>query len=167
MAMTEHPHTKPGAVTSTLVLLGFLLFTLGVGFLAGQVTAPNIPSWYAGLAKPSFNPPNWIFAPVWTSLYALMALAAWRVWRVTGWKSKGVVLWLIQLTLNFVWSFVFFGAHNPAAAFADLAVLWIAILATIFVFFRADRLAALMLLPYLAWVSFAGVLNFTIWQLNP
>lgn len=150
-----------------LVLLGFIALVLVLGFLAGQVTTPNIPTWYAGLAKPSFNPPNWIFAPVWTALYILMAVAAWRVWRISGWQSKGLALWLIQLTLNVAWSFLFFGAHNPGVALADLAVLWLAIIATIAVFWRADRLAGILLVPYLAWVSFAGVLNYWIWQLNP
>lgn len=150
-----------------LVLLGFIALVLVLGFLAGQVTTPNIPTWYAGLAKPSFNPPNWIFAPVWTALYILMAVAAWRVWRISGWQSNGLALWLIQLTLNVAWSFLFFGAHNPGVALADLAVLWLAIIATIAVFWRADRLAGILLVPYLAWVSFAGVLNYWIWQLNP
>ena len=150
-----------------LVLLVFLGFTLAVGFVAGQVTAPNIASWYSTLAKPSCNPPNWVFAPVWTALYVLIAISAWRVWRVAGWRSQGLALWLIQLALNFAWSFIFFGAHNPGAALADLVVLWLAIAATLTVFWRTDRPAGVLLIPYLAWVSFAGLLNFWVWQLNP
>ena len=149
-----------------LVLLVFIVFTLTIGFLAGQVTAPNIPGWYAHLAKPSFNPPNWIFAPAWTTLYFLIAVAAWRVWRLGGWRAKGLALWLIQLALNFAWSFIFFGAHAPGAAFAELSVMWLAILATLVVFGRTDRIAGWLLVPYLAWVSFAGLLNFWVWQLN-
>ena len=149
-----------------LVLLVFIVFTLTIGFLAGQVTAPNIPGWYAHLAKPSFNPPNWIFAPAWTTLYFLIAVAAWRVWRLGGWRAKGLALWLIQLALNFSWSFIFFGAHAPGAAFAELSVMWLAILATLVVFGRTDRIAGWLLVPYLAWVSFAGLLNFWVWQLN-
>jgi len=149
-----------------LVLIGFLVVTLAVGFVAGQVTAPNIASWYSGLAKPSFDPPNWVFAPVWTALYVLIALAAWRVWRVAGWRSRGLALWLIQLGLNFAWSFIFFGAHNPGAALADIVVLWLAIIATLIVFGRTDRIAGWLLIPYLLWVSFAGLLNFWVWQLN-
>lgn len=154
-------------LSRTGVLVGFLLLVLGLGFIAGQITAPNIPGWYAGLAKPSFNPPNWVFAPVWTTLYVFMAIAAWRVWCTQGWRSKGLALWLIQLALNFAWSVLFFGAHNPGAALADLAVLWLAIVATLTVFWRADRVAGLLLTPYLVWVSFAGVLNYWVWQLNP
>lgn len=152
---------------SLLVLLGFLVFTLAVGFLGGQVTAPNIPTWYVFLTKPSFNPPNWVFMPAWTTLYVLMAAAAWRVWRQTGWRSSALALWLGQLALNFAWSFLFFGAHALALAFFELAVMWLAILATLITFWRIERLAGALLLPYLAWVSFAGVLNFWVWRLNP
>lgn len=152
---------------SWLVLFGFLLFTLAIGFAGGQVTAPNIPTWYAFLAKPSFNPPNWLFMPVWTTLYVLMAVAAWRVWRQPGWRSLALVLWLVQLALNFAWSFIFFGAHALGPAFFELLAMWLAIAATIAIFWRIDRLTGALLLPYLAWVSFAGLLNFWIWQLNP
>jgi len=157
---------KPGLFYNLLILLGFLVFTLAIGFVAGQVTAPNIASWYSDLAKPSFNPPNWVFAPVWTALYVLIALAAWRVWRVAGWRSRGLALWLIQLGLNFAWSFIFFGAQNPGAALADIVVLWLAIITTLIVFGRTDRIAGWLLIPYLLWVSFAGLLNFWVWQLN-
>jgi benzodiazapine receptor len=152
---------------NVLVLFGFLVFTLAIGFVAGQVTAPNIPTWYADLAKPSFNPPNWVFAPVWTTLYVFIAVAAWRIWLKAGWRARGLALWLIQLALNFAWSFLFFGAHAPGAALADLVVLWLAIISTIAVFWRTDRAAGLLLMPYLLWVSFAGVLNYWVWQLNP
>jgi tryptophan-rich sensory protein len=165
--MNSAPKPTPSTVTSVLVLLGFLLFTLAVGFGAGQVTAPNIASWYGHLEKPSFNPPNWAFMPAWTTLYVLMAVAAWRVWRLTGWRSAALALWLVQLALNFAWSFIFFGAHAPAAAFFELLAMWLAILATLIVFARTERWAGLLLLPYLGWVSFAGVLNFWVWQLNP
>ena len=151
---------------NTPILLGFLVFTLAVGFAGGQVTAPNIPAWYAGLAKPSFNPPNGVFMPVWTALYVVMALAAWRVWRHTGFRSRAIGLWLVQLGLNFAWSFIFFGLHAPLAALLELIVLWLAILATMISFGRIDRLAGWLLIPYLCWVSFAGVLNFWIWRLN-
>lgn len=157
----------PRTLFNILVLLGFLALTLALGFIAGQVTAPNIPTWYAHLAKPTFNPPNWVFAPVWTTLYVLIAVAAWRVWRKAGWRARGLALWLIQLALNFAWSFLFFGAHAPGAALADLAVLWLAIISTIVVFWRTNRAAGLLLVPYLLWVSFAGVLNYWVWQLNP
>jgi translocator protein len=164
--MGSEPAAKPGMLISALMLLFFIIFTLAVGFLGGQVTAPNIASWYAHLAKPAFNPPNSVFMPVWTALYVLMALAAWRVWRKSGWRSKGLALWLIQLALNFAWSCIFFGAHQPFAAFVELTVLWLTILATLAVFWRTDRLAGWLMVPTLAWVSFAGVLNFWVWRLN-
>lgn len=162
-AFDKRPLTGP----SLLVLLGFLAVTLMVGFLGGQVTAPNIASWYNGLTKPSFNPPNWIFAPVWTTLYVMMAVAAWRVWRVKGFKSRAFPLWLAQLVLNFAWSFIFFGNHALAPAFAELIVLWVVLFFTLVTFGRIDKPAGWLLIPYLAWVSFAGVLNFWVWQLNP
>lgn len=151
---------------SLLVLLGFLVFTLAIGFAGGRVTAPNIPTWYVFLAKPSFNPPNGVFMPAWTTLYVLMAVAAWRVWRQTGWRSSALALWLGQLALNCAWSVLFFGAHALALAFFELVAMWLAILATLIVFWRIERLAGALLLPYLAWVSFAGVLNFWVWRLN-
>ena len=159
-------NAAPKPSHNLLVLFGFLVFTLAVGFIAGQVTAPNIPSWYIHLAKPSFNPPSWVFAPAWTTLYVLMAVAAWRIWRVKGFRTPALGLWLVQLGLNFAWSFIFFGAHAPGPAFAELILLWLAIGATLVAFGRIDRPAGWLLSPYLAWVSFAGVLNFWVWQLN-
>jgi translocator protein len=150
-----------------LVLLGFLTLCLAVGFTAGQLTAPNIPHWYAGLAKPPFNPPDGVFAPVWSTLYVLMAVAGWRVWRKTGWKSPALGLWAGQLALNFAWSFIFFGAHALGAALAELIVLWFMILATLIGFGRIERTAGWLLAPYLLWVGYAGVLNFSLWRLNP
>ncbi|GAA0581403.1 TspO/MBR family protein [Rhizomicrobium electricum] len=157
---------RPAIGLSLLVLFGFLAFTLAAGFAAGQVTAPNIPSWYNHLAKPSFNPPNWVFAPVWSALYVLIAVAAWRVWRAKGFRTPALALWLVQLGLNFAWSFIFFGAHAAGAALADLVLLWGAIFATLIAFGRIDKPAGWLLIPYLGWVSFAGVLNFWVWQLN-
>ena len=151
---------------SLLVLFGFLAVTLTVGFFGGQVTAPNIASWYNGLAKPSFNPPNWVFAPVWTTLYVLMAVAAWLVWRVKGFKSRAFPLWIAQLILNFAWSFIFFGQHAPGLAFAELVVLWVVLFFTLITFGRIDKPAGGLLIPYLAWISFAGLLNFWVWKLN-
>jgi len=158
---------RPSLGPSILVLLLFLCFTLAIGFLGGQVTAPHIPSWYAFLNKPSFNPPNGVFMPVWTALYALMAAAAWRAWRKEGWGNFALGLWFIQLGLNFAWSFLFFGAHALLPAFIEIVLLWVAILFTLIAFWRIEALAGLLMVPYLAWVSFAGVLNFWIWRLNP
>ena len=151
---------------NVLVLLGFIALTLLIGFLGGQITAPNIAAWYQGLAKPSFNPPNSVFMPVWTALYIMMAVAAWRIWRKQGWGDLSQALWLIQLLLNLIWSILFFGFHAPIGAFFELLVLWTVILCTMTAFWQTDLLAGLLMLPYLLWVSFAGILNFWIWQLN-
>lgn len=150
-----------------LALAAFMVLTLAAGFLAGQATTPNIASWYNGLVKPSFNPPNWVFAPVWTTLYVLMAVAVWRVWRAAGGWHTAIALWALQLGLNVAWSFIFFGAHNPGAALAELVVLWAAVLVTLVACGRVDRVAGWLLIPYWLWVSFAGVLNFWVWRLNP
>jgi tryptophan-rich sensory protein len=150
-----------------LALAGFLALTLAAGYFAGQVTTSNIASWYNGLAKPSFNPPNWVFAPVWTFLYVLMAVAAWRVWRVPGAPKAALTLWVVQLALNVAWSFIFFGAHAPLAALVELVVLWGIVLGTLVAFGRVDRVAGWLFIPYWAWVGFAGVLNFWVWRLNP
>ena len=148
------------------VLYAFLLGTLAVGACASLFTEPNIASWYAALAKPSFDPPNWVFAPVWTALYILMAVAAWRAWRVVGLRSVALTLYFLQLTFNFAWSLIFFAQHQIALALIDIAALFVSLLATAIAFWRADRTAGLMLLPYLAWVGFAGLLNLEIWRLN-
>lgn len=137
----------------------------GIGSLA---TVGAIPTWYAALHKPSWNPPNWIFGPVWSLLYLMMAVAAWQVWRTAGWSGARLALGLfaIQLVLNVGWSVVFFGLHRPGWAFVEIVVLWCAILATLLLFRPISPLAALLLVPYLAWVSFASALNFAIWRLN-
>jgi len=132
-------------------------------------TLSAIPGWYAGLIKPALNPPNWIFGPVWTTLYFLMGIAAFLVWR-KGLSQKDVrtalIIFGIQLLLNVAWSVIFFGAHNPAGAFADIVLLWLAILATIITFYKISPAAAYLLLPYILWVSFAGYLNYAVWTLN-
>jgi translocator protein len=148
------------------VLYLFLIGTLLVAASASVFTESNIAGWYAGLVKPSFNPPNWVFAPVWTALYVLMAVAAWRAWRKAGIMSVALTLYFLQLTFNFAWSLIFFAQHQIAIALADIVVLLISVAATAISFFRADRWAGLMLLPYLAWISFATLLNYEIWRLN-
>ena len=124
--------------------------------------------WYAGLIKPTWNPPNWIFGPVWTVLYIMMAVAAWLVWRAKGWKGAGFALQLFiaQLIANALWSYCFFGLQKPFIALLDILVMWLLILATIIAFSRIKPLAAGLLVPYFLWVSFAAFLNFTIWRLN-
>jgi len=130
-----------------------------------MATTPNIPNWYAGLAKPSWPPPSWIFGPVWTALYFSMAVAAWLVWR-KGNAWGPLALFAVQLVFNAAWSWLFFGLHSPGIAFVDILLLWIAIAATTMVFWRRSLVAGLLLGPYLTWVGFAAVLNFAIWRLN-
>jgi tryptophan-rich sensory protein len=150
---------------SILGLLGWL----GVTFAAAWAGSRFMPgAWYAALAKPAWNPPNAIFAPVWSVLYGLMAVAAWLVWRRAGFSGAGAALGLfaVQLILNALWSYLFFGRHQPGLAFGDIVVLWVAILSVVLLFLRVDRVAGALLLPYLAWVGFAAYLNFTLWRLN-
>jgi len=132
--------------------------------LAGIFSTPD--DWYATLAKPDWNPPGWIFGPVWTALYLMMATAAWLVWKREGW-GKPLWLYLAQLALNAAWTPIFFGAHQLGWAAVEICVMWVAILLTMLAFKRVHMAAALLLLPYLAWVSFAAFLNFTLWRMNP
>jgi tryptophan-rich sensory protein len=147
-------------------LYGFLLATLGVGALSSFFTTSQIPTWYAGLNHPGIAPPNWVFAPVWTTLYIMMAIAAWRAWKISGLRSAAMAAFAIQLALNFAWSAIFFGLHQIGGALAEILVLDVAILVTAVLFFRRDWLAGLLLLPYLAWVLFATLLTYAFWGLN-
>lgn len=157
------PQSRPlrkGLGLAGWLLLCFAAAAFGSLFLPGE--------WYAQLRKPAWNPPNWIFGPVWTALYTLMAVAAWLVWIRGGFAAQRVPLglFLLQLLLNAAWSALFFGLHNPGLAFAEIVLLCLAIMGTLIAFWKAHRVAAVLLLPYLAWVTFAAVLNFTLWQLN-
>ena len=135
-----------------------------VGNLA---TIPNVSTWYAHLAKPSFNPPNWVFAPVWTTLYLMMAYAFYRVLNAdTEWISFAVAIFLIQIALNAAWSWVFFSLHSPRGGLVVIALLWLAIVLTIVAFWQIDPTASMLLWPYLLWVSFAAALNWEIDRLN-
>ena len=148
-----------------LALIGFVALCLGVGAVGTFATIPNIPTWYAGLAKPAFNPPNWLFGPVWTVLYISMGIAAWLVWRAGSAKAP-LGLFALQLALNAAWSPLFFGLHWIGVALLDIVGLFFAIVATLLAFRKQSGLAALLMAPYLAWVAFASVLNFSIWRLN-
>lgn len=125
-------------------------------------TISAIPSWYATLSKPFFSPPNWIFGPVWTILYILMGVSLYLVWL----KKKVPTVFWVQLILNAVWSIIFFGIKNPALALVDIAAFWIAIVLTIKTFYKINKVAGNLLIPYLLWVSFAAFLNYNIWILN-
>jgi benzodiazapine receptor len=144
-------------------LVAFLALTLGGGLALGFLTAPG--EWYAGLAKPSFNPPAWLFGPVWSLLYVLIAISGWRMWQ-HGRKSMAMTLWWAQLVLNFAWTPIFFAAHQIGVAFGVILLMLVAILAYIATGWRQDRLAAWLFVPYAAWVAFASLLNGSIWMLN-
>ncbi len=149
-----------------VVLAGLIVLCVATGFIGSLASMDAIPTWYAALNKPSWNPPNWVFAPVWTTLYIMMAVAAWRVW-LTGDRVKpALTLFFIQLALNLLWTLIFFGLHSPGGALIEVVPFWAAILATMLAFFGRDKWAGLLFVPYLAWVSFAAVLNFAIWRLN-
>ncbi len=148
------------------VLAGLLALSAAVAGVSAAVTLDSVGTWYPTLAKPPFNPPNWLFGPVWTALYIGMAVAAWRVWRVAGLMSVALTLYFLQLTFNFAWSLIFFAEHQVALALIDIAALLLAVLATAVAFHRIDRWAGAMLLPYIAWVGFAAALNYGIWRLN-
>ena len=144
----------------------FLVVFVLLAFAAGFIGSRFLPgAWYAQLDKPPFNPPNWIFAPVWTALYAIMAVAAWRVWLRAG-ADLAIRLWLAQLVLNAAWSWLFFGRHNLGGALVEIVALLALIVATTVTFWRRDRTAGWMMLPYVGWVSFATVLNASLWYLN-
>ena len=150
-----------------LVLMVVLCF--GAGALGGIATSAGMDSWYATLTKPSWNPPGWVFGPVWGTLYLAMAVAAWLVYRKAGSLSGAAAplgIFAIQLVFNALWSFVFFAWERPGWAFIEIVVLWVAILATMIAFFSRSTVAGGLMIPYLAWVSFAAVLNWTIWRLN-
>lgn len=150
-----------------LALLALCLFIpLLIGFIGSWFTTPAIDTWYVSLAKPSFNPPNWIFGPVWTFLFILMGLALFLIVRRKKFNRPAVLVFALQLLLNLLWSFLFFGLHSPLLAFGEIILLWLAILATIIIFYQQRPLSAYLLLPYLAWVSFAAFLNFSIWRIN-
>jgi len=156
-----------------------LVIAIAVSELAGVIgsvfTISAIPTWYAGLVKPALNPPGWIFGPAWITLYALMGIAAFLIWSSYAKASEGQAkrqikialgVFGIQLFLNAIWSIIFFGLHNPFWAFIEIIILWLAILWTIFAFYKISRPAAYLLLPYIIWVSFAAYLNYSIWMLN-
>jgi tryptophan-rich sensory protein len=145
-----------------------LVVCLGTGALGAAWTNTSLSTWYRTLEKPPWSPPDWVFGPVWTCLYIGMAIAAWLVWLKKGLPSSRVplLLFTVQLILNGAWSFLFFGLRSPGLAFANIVLLWCAILATISSFWRVSTWAAALLGPYLAWVFFATFLNWTLWRMN-
>jgi tryptophan-rich sensory protein len=148
-----------------LMLVISLLLPQLAGGIGAVFTASSVTGWYQQLNRPSFAPPNWLFAPVWTLLYLLMGISLFLVWQ-QGNARKAIILFFIQLGLNSLWSIIFFGLKQPFFAFVELVVLWVFILLTILEFAKIKNLAAWLLVPYLAWVTFAGILNFAIFWLN-
>ena len=163
---STYTDSLPTRKTSQLFgLLGWLLLCFSASATAVFV---SIDGWYAALRKPAWNPPSWVFGPVWFSLYTMMAVAAWLVWREGGWKSRRgpLTFFIVQWALNLIWTPLFFGLHRPGAALVEIVLLWMAIVATLFSFYKVKPSAGLLLIPYFLWVSFAAFLNFTIWNLN-
>lgn len=149
-------------------LLISILIALSAGFIGSFFTTPSIASWYAFINKPSFSPPNWLFAPVWTLLYILMAIAAFLIWqkRDNLQTKPALMFYGIQLVLNTLWSIIFFGMKNPGLAFLEIIFLWLFILITLIKFYKINKTAGLLFIPYILWVSFALILNFAVWMIN-
>lgn len=153
-----------------LRIAAIVLTCLAVGYFSSLVTRDNIPTWYATLKKPFFNPPNWVFAPVWTILYIMMGIAAGRVWNKVDSDQqnvkKGMYFFIIQLALNALWSYLFFGMHNLFLSIIEIILLWLMIYETYSQFKKVDRHASKLLIPYLVWVSYATILTASVWYLN-
>lgn len=152
-----------------LLLFGSLAICFGAAFIGGFFTASSIADWYQYLAKPSFSPPNWIFGPVWSLLYLLMGISLFLIWK-QGLKNKKVkdvfILFIVHIFFNALWSILFFGLRNPFLAFIDIIVMWGTLAPVIVLSSKLNRYSPLLLVPYLFWISFALVLNFSIWKLN-
>ncbi len=152
-------------ITTILALPAWLL----VSFAAAAIGSRYMPGrWFKQLKKPSWNPPNWVFGPVWSTLYTLMGISAWLIWREGGWAAQKLplLIFLFQLIFNALWSWIFFGLKKPGAAFVDIVFLWITLFSMVIHFWEVRPLAGALMIPYLAWVSFASILNFSIWILN-
>ena len=167
-AMTATAAFRPSPPRQLLVLAGLIVLCLAVGALGAFATVSSVSTWYQTIAKPSFTPPDRVFGPVWTALYVIMAIAAWLVWRRAGLTGArpALTLFILQLALNLAWSFLFFKARWIGGALVEIVLLWAAIAATIAAFRRHSPWAGILMMPYLAWVSFATALNFAIWRLN-
>jgi tryptophan-rich sensory protein len=163
--MHSSPFSASRPVRRFPALAGWLALCLAA---SGTAVFVSTGGWYAALHKPAWNPPAWLFGPVWTVLYIMMAVAAWLVWCEGGWKAQGraLGLFLAQWLLNALWTPLFFGLHLAGPAFGEIVVLWLVLAVTLRAFWRVRRVAGILLLPYLAWVSFAAALNFTLWRLN-
>jgi len=154
--------------TLTLKFLISVLLPLGLGAIAGMFTSQAVPEWYATLNRPSFNPPNWIFGPVWTALYILMGISFFLIWKqdVSKERNRAILVYLLQLLLNFAWSLIFFYFNLIGLAFVEIILLWISIVMMLVVFYKIKPIASYINIPYFLWVTFATVLNASYYFLN-
>jgi translocator protein len=158
---------KKRKISDALVLAIAIIIPQIAGFIGSLYTTPNISTWYSGITKPSFNPPNWIFGPVWTTLFLMMGVASFIIYKQKDKiKTQALKLYLAQLTLNIMWSVIFFGAKNPLGGFLVIVALWIEIAYTMDIFYKIKKTAGYLFVPYFLWVSFAMILNFSIYILN-
>jgi tryptophan-rich sensory protein len=160
---------KPSGMKNWMKLVISIVLPLAVGGVAGLFTRPEISGWYQKINKPAWQPPNWVFGPVWTVLYFLMGVAFYLVWKSPApvkQKRMAMTLWIIQLVFNFFWSFIFFKKHQIDWALAEILILWFFILLTILYFGRISKVAAWLMVPYISWVTFASLLTYTIHELN-
>lgn len=167
-AMSEAIETTPATPGKGRAVLGFLVW-VAICFSAAALGGFFIPGdWYAQLKKPAWNPPNWLFGPVWTALYLMMAVAAWLIWLRGGWKvqRRPLGLFLLQLFFNALWSPLFFGLRSPALGLVDIVLLWVTLAGTLAAFWKVRPVAGWLLVPYLTWTTFAAVLNLALWQMN-
>jgi tryptophan-rich sensory protein len=162
------PTQRPTGARPWLALLGFVLASFAAAAIGGTATAENVRTWYPTLNKPAWTPPGWVFGPAWTLLYALMSVAAWRIWliREAPGARRALTLHFVQLALNALWSVLFFGLKQPGLALVEIVVLWVLLLAIWRAFWRLDAAAGVLWTPYVAWVGFATALNGSIWWLN-
>lgn len=153
---------------NTLQAIGFIAVSQLAGIVGSFFVMPAVDGWYMELTKPSFNPPSWVFGPVWTLLYSLMGIAAFLVWKKGSGAARrtALILFGAQLVANSLWSILFFALQSPGFAFLNIMILWVLIVATMVAFYRISKLATLLMAPYILWVSFAAFLNYTIWMLN-
>lgn len=149
-----------------ITLILFIIVILGVGFVIGAITSENIPNWFMHLDSPFFAPPNWIFAPVWTVIYIMIAISGWIIFKEGQLKDKAFIVYSIQLGLNFLWSFIFFCWHNIDLALLEMSVLWVFLAWNIRIFSRINKVSGYLLMPYLIWISFAWMLNLSYALLN-
>lgn len=161
--------TKKSSSANIITFLICLAIPLLIGFIGSQFTMESVKTWYLTINRPSFNPPNWVFAPVWTTLYVLMGIASFRVWqrrKTAEWFHWAVIIYFVQLIFNLMWSFIFFELHQIGFALVEIILLLLLIVINAFIFYRFDKLAAWLFLPYFLWVSFATYLTYSIFILN-